>query len=133
VSKLKFIVPVLLLAALVLVGAGCGKYSSPQKTIAAMIKAMEKGDVDAYIECFTEESRTILEATGTPLTSESIKVDVRDVKDIKFKQTEKKGDRAVLVSEEEKGGALVFTREKGAWKVDLQATMEEAFKDYQQQ
>ena len=132
-SKLKFVVPVLLLVALVLVGAGCGKYSSPQKTISTMIKAMEKGDIDAYIKCFTEESRILLEATGTQLTSESIKVDAKDVKDVKFKQTEKKGDRAVMTSEKEGGGILVFTREKGAWKVDLQATMEEAFKGYQQQ
>ncbi len=131
-KKLKFVVPVLLLTALVLVGAGCGKYSSPQRTISAMKKAMEKGDVDAYIECFTEESRVLLEAAGAQLTSESIKVDAEDMKDVKFKQTEKKGDRAVLVSEEETGGALVFKKEKGDWKIDLNATMEEAFKSYQQ-
>jgi len=130
-SKLKFVVPVLLLTTLVLVGAGCGKYSSPQKTLSTMVEAMEKGDVDAYIKCFTEESRTLLESFGTQLTSESIKVDAKDVKNVEFKQTEKKGDRAVLVSEKEGGGALVFKKEKGSWKVDLQATMEEAFKGAQ--
>jgi len=102
---------------LVLVGAGCGKYSSPEKTLSFLIKTMEEGSVDAYLGCYTKESQEILKMLK--LTSEGLRVSVSDYKNAKFKVTEKIGDMAVMTSEIAGNRVLVFKKEKGEWKVDI--------------
>lgn len=129
-KKVKIIVPLLLLT-LVLVGAGCGKYSSPEKTFHTLMDAAEAGDVEAYLDCFTEESRALIESSGTAVSSESLKASVPE-EDYELKVVEKKGDRAVLTSNLPNSGNLIFKKEKGAWKIDFKATMEEAFQGYQE-
>lgn len=133
-KKVKFIIPALLLAGLVLVGAGCGKYSSPEKTFYTLMDAAKAGDVEAYLDCFTEESKGLIQSSGAELTSESLKtMGTIEKEDYELRVIEKKGDRAVLTSDLPNAGKLVFKKEKGVWKIDFKATMEEAFQQYQEQ
>lgn len=136
-SKSKFIVPILLLGVLVLVGFGCipiGKYSSPEKTLETMVEAMEAGDVDAYLDCMTEESQewfeSISKISPEGLTSESLKSQSTEYDPSKLKVIDKTGDSAVMVEEGQEMG-LVFKKEKGNWKIDIIATMQEMFKGFQ--
>ncbi len=136
-NKPKFIVPILLLGLLVLVGVSCiptGKYSSPEKTVETMVKAMEVGDVDAYLDCMTDESQewfeSISKISPEGLTSESLKSQSTDYDPSRLKVTDKTKDSAVMVEEGQEVG-LVFKKEKGNWKVDIIATMQEMFKGFE--
>lgn len=130
-KKLVILVVVVLvvIVGLVLIFGG-GKYSSPKKTLNTLVKAMEKGDVDAFLDCFTEESQTLIQAGGE-ITSESIKGDVSDYKEADYKVTRETKDTAVMTSEKDEG-VLVFKKEDGKWKIDLKATFEEIFKGFEQ-
>lgn len=124
-------VTVVLVIAVGLVFAGCiGKYSSPEKTFSLLVKAMEKGDVEAYLECFTEESQELLKTTGEQPTSERLKTGAKTYQETELKVTEKTGDRATMISETGEGGMLIFKKEKGAWKIDLKETLEKAFETF---
>ena len=122
------VVAILIVVASVAIVFIGGKYSSPERTLLTLVKAMEAGDVDAYLECFTEESQEMLSSYGTQLTSESIKADVSDYKEPDFEVTEKTKDIAVLT--EEDGGMLCFKKEKSGWKIDLEETLKRAFQNF---
>jgi len=132
-NKLKLGVPILLLGALILVGAGCGgRYSSPEKTLETMVEAQTQGDVDGYLNCLTSESREWFEniTKVTPegsLTPESLQKQEMDYDPLKLRVIEETGDTAVMAEEGQTVG-LIFKKEKGDWKVDLIATMQQMFK-----
>jgi ketosteroid isomerase-like protein len=119
-----------LIMALVLIGGCIGKYSSPEKTVETMISAMKAGDVDAYLDCLTKESKEWFEAMAKmspeSLTSESLKSQDLGYDPEKLKVTEKKGDRAVMKAEGQPMG-LIFKKERGNWKIDIMETMQQMF------
>jgi len=120
------VVLVIIVGLVVIVG---GKYSSPQRTFNRMVKAMEKGDIDAYLECLTEDSKEILINAGIKEEDpEALKESAIDFKEEDFKVIEKTKDTAVMKSET--GGELVFKKEKEGWKLDFEATFERMFEQY---
>lgn len=121
------VVVLVIIVGLVLVFGG--KYYSPQRTLNRMVKAMEKGDIDAYLECLTEDSQKILIDAGIKdQDPEDLKKGAEDYKEADFEVIEKTKDTAVMKSGTE--GELVFKKEKGGWKLDLEATFERMFEQY---
>jgi len=128
-----FALPLVILIAVILIAAGgagyyfyktsgAGKYSSPEKTFSLLIKTAEEGDIDAWRECFTEDSQKIL----IPASLGEFKTDLKFYKEAGFKVTEKTSDRAVMTSLiPTPGGILVFKKEKGGWKIDSKETITE--------
>ena len=122
-KKHSIILVVIVLVVLVLVGAGCGrgKYSSPEKTYSLFIKAMEEGNIDAYLECFTEESQQsqeLLKITRR-VTPETLKAVAERYKAAELKVIEKTDDMDVMTLETAEAGVLIFKKEKGNWKIDI--------------
>ena len=125
-----FALPLVILIVVVLIVAGGAgyyfyemkhKYSSPEKTFSLLIKAMEEGDIYAYMECFAEESQEMLK-TPPKLTPEELKAAVEFYEEAEFKITEKTDDRAVMTSSMSMPGTIrifVFEKEKGDWKIDI--------------
>ena len=105
-----------------------GKYSSPQRTYNTMIKSIEKGDIDSYLDCLTENSRKIMVDSGIKeKDGEDFKKAVENFKKPDFKLSEKEGDTAVMTSEEDENAILVFKKENRKWKLDLEETFKMMF------
>lgn len=117
---------IILIVVVLIVAGGAGyyfykmkyKYSSPEKTFSLLIKTAEEGDIDAYLECWTEESQEILRPGLGP---EGLAVSTMRLKEGGFEVTEKTAERAVITLAE--GGILIFKKEKGNWKIDLKETL----------
>jgi len=131
-DKKNIIILVVVVVLIIIVGLVLvvfGKYSSPQRTLNQMVRAMEKGDIDAYLECLTESSQKILIDAGIKdQNPEDLKKGAENYKEADFEVIEKTKDTAVMKSETE--GELVFKKEKGGWKVDLEATFKKMFEQY---
>jgi|GEM_PF-3856202 len=119
---------VIIILALILF-AGGGKYSSPEKTISTMFKAIERADAEAFLDCFTEDSKKNMEEGFKDLTAEQFKAQTKDFKMPDYEVIEKTEDTAVVKSKEEEEGDLVMKKEDGKWKVDLEATIQRAFEN----
>lgn len=126
-KQLGFVLPVAILIVVVFIAAGGAgyyfykmkyKYSSPEKTFSLLIKTAEEGDIDAYLECWTEESQEILKPGLGP---EGLAVSTMRLKEGGFEVTEKTAERAVITLVE--GGVLIFKKEKGNWKIDFKETL----------
>ena len=125
------VVVVLIVIVGLLIVLGGGKYGSPERTLSTMIKAMKKGDVEAYLDCLTESSRELMVQDGVAqIKEEDLKGGTEDLENLKFELVEKSGDIAVL-KEEEEGGTLVFKKEKGGWKFDIEETYKKMFENMQ--
>lgn len=131
----KVLIISLVFALLLAAGFGCvRKYASPERTLETFVNAQKAGNVDAYLDCLTKESREWFEAmvkmTPEGLTSESLKAQEVQYDPAKLKVTEKTRDTAVMKAEGEPLG-LKFKKERDGWKIDLLATMQEMFKGMQ--
>jgi len=125
------IVVIVVIIGLIVIFGG-GKYGSPERTLKTMIKAMEEGDVDAYLNSLTEDSQKILIDSGIKEQEDagsSLKESTEDYEDAGFKVIEKTKDKAVMGSEEEENAFLVFEKEKEGWKLDLEATFEKIIEE----
>lgn len=91
---------------------------------------MEKGDVKAYLECFTEETQEIIRpnVVSEKLTPEVLKTlfELHYKWGAEFKVTEKTSDRVVMAEETATLAAHVFKKEKGNWKIDLMEGIKKA-------
>jgi len=133
-GQLGFALPIAILTAVILIAAGgagyyfyktssAGKYSSPEKTLSLFIKAIEEGNVDAYLECVTEESQEFLKPR---YAQERLASERFYYKEAGFKVTEKTSNRAVMISSIPTPiGIFVFKKEKGGWKIDFKETITE--------
>ena len=122
---------IIVLIAVVVVGLvlvfGGGKYSTPQRTLKTLIKSMEKGDIDGYLNSMTEKSQKLLKDAGIEETSpEDLQKGMEDYEDPNFKVVEKEGDTAVMKADD-KEAYLVFMKEKAGWKLDLEETFKKNF------
>tara|TARA_Y100000310_G_scaffold101115_1_gene99012 strand:+ start:195 stop:605 length:411 start_codon:yes stop_codon:yes gene_type:complete len=122
---------IIVLVAVVIVGLvlvlGGGKYSTPQKTLKTLIRSMEKGDVEGYLNCMTEKSQKLLRDAGIEDTSpEDLQKGMEDYEDPNFKTIEKEGDTATLKADD-KEAYLVFKKEDAGWKLDLEETFKKNF------
>lgn len=130
-KKIIILVVVVLIVIIGLVVIIGGKYSTPGRTLKTMIRAMEKGDIDAYLDCLTEDSQKILIDSGIKEQEnvEAIKKGAEDYGEADFKVIEKTEDTVTMKSDKEENAFLVFKKEKAGWKLDLDATFERIFKE----
>ncbi|MFH1656295.1 MAG: hypothetical protein ABH956_00800 [Candidatus Nealsonbacteria bacterium] len=120
------VVLVVLFGLLLLVG---GKYSSPQRTFKIMLKAMQKGDIDGYLDTLTEKSKQMLVDSGIKdQDPESLKKGIEDYEDPDFKVIEKTENMATMKSEKE-NTYLIYLKEKAGWKLDLEETFKKMFEE----
>lgn len=121
-NKKRFTV-LLLLVALILVGAGCGKYSTPEKTIESLFNAISAKDKEAYLECFSDKTIELFNETGEEIDMESISQGMpEEIPEIEV--LEKKGDTAVVQTKAANSSPMVLKKENGKWKIDIEATIE---------
>lgn len=129
IFSLVAVVVILIVAVALVLIIGGGKYSTPKRTLNTMIKSMEKGDIDAYLDVMTEDSQKLLIDAGVKNEDgEELKTQVEDFKKADFKLIDKDDNVATMKSDEEKT-YLVFKKEETGWKLDLEATFQKMFEE----
>ena len=109
------------LAALVFLSAGCA--DSPERAVAEIVAAVQRGDHEAVAERLTERSRALyLGAVGMAGEGPGF-VQPEEQPEVKVLSTRKEGAALVLkVQEGSKRRSLSLLLEGGKWRVDLMRT-----------
>lgn len=123
---MKKVISIFVLIAVILI-TGCNSpYSKPEKTINRFYTAQKEGDQEVWLECFTEETRTLLKKyRALPNVPESDrKLKKQEHLNWNILKVEQSGDRAIVgVKLLYRNGKywnlnIKLQRENKEWKID---------------
>lgn len=102
--------------------ASNSNYAYPEKTLAYAVSSLERNDTNAFLSCFTDESKTIIaDASTNGEIPSGLKSNFIEYKTLKMEVVQKTND-TVIFSSKKPVKTIAFRKIGGNWKIDLPAT-----------